>query len=330
MKRKQVKIGITIGDPAGIGPEVSLKAVNSLVDKSITPVLVGRSRVVEELYPALFKDYRIIRNTDAELLPGKRYFYTTGPEVPVPEPGKGSPGTGSESLGYIDTALDLWKRGFIDTLVTAPVSKGYIQSSGVDFSGHTGYIAEKTGGSNPLMLMYSPRYRVIPVTTHIPVSDIVKNLSVGRITETIISGARAVEEIDGRRARVAVAGLDPHCGDSGAIGEFDDNVTKTAVENAVGRGIDAEGPFAADTLFTQENWEKYSLVIAMYHDQGLIPFKVLAFDRGVNVTLGLDIVRTSADHGTAYGIAGKGIADPGSMGEAILLACRLVLNKKKD
>ncbi len=329
MKRKQVKIGITIGDPAGIGPEVSLKAINSLEDKSITPVLVGRSRVVEKLYPGLFKDYRIIHNTDTEPLPGRRYFYTTGPEMPVPEPGEGSPGTGSESLGYIDTALDLWKRGFIDALVTAPVSKGYIQSSGVEFSGHTGYIAQKTGGSNPLMLMYSPQYRVIPVTTHIPVSDIVKNLGVERITETIITGARAVEEIDGRKARVAVAGLDPHCGDSGAIGEFDDDVTKTAVENAVTRGIDTAGPFSADTLFTKENWEKYSLVIAMYHDQGLIPFKVLAFDRGVNVTLGLDIVRTSADHGTAYGIAGKGKADPGSMREAVLLACRLVLNKKE-
>ncbi len=330
MKRKQVKIGITIGDPAGIGPEVSLKAVNSLKDRSITPVLVGRSRVIEKHYPGLFKNYRIIHNTDTELLPGKRYFYTTGPEMSVPEPGEGNPGTGSESLGYIDTALDLWKKGFIDALATAPVSKGYIQSSGVEFSGHTGYIAQKTGGSNPLMLMYSPRYRVIPVTTHIPVSDIVKNLSVEGITEAIVSGAGAIEEIDGRRARVAVAGLDPHCGDNGAIGTFDDDATKTAVEKAVSRGIDAEGPFSADTLFTKENWGRYSLVIAMYHDQGLIPFKVLAFDRGVNVTLGLDIVRTSADHGTAFSLAGKGKADPGSMGEAILLACRLVRNRRED
>ncbi len=329
MKRKPVKIGITIGDPAGIGPEVSLKAAACLEEKSLIPVLIGRSEVVTELYPGLSKDYRIIDNPDMEPLRGNRYFYTTGSHRPLPEPGRGSPETGGESLEYIDTALELWKKGFIDAVATAPVNKGFIQKSGVEFSGHTEYIARKTGEASPLMLMYSPVFRVIPVTTHIPVSGIINNLSEERITEAIISGAGAIEELDGKKARVAVAGLDPHCGDSGAIGDFDERVTKIAVENAVRKGIDVEGPLSADTLFMRDIWKKYSLAIALYHDQGLIPFKVLAFERGVNVTLGLKIIRTSADHGTAYNMAGRGEADHRSMLEAILLAYRLVLNKKE-
>jgi 4-hydroxythreonine-4-phosphate dehydrogenase len=330
LKRKPVKIGITIGDPAGIGPEVSLKAVDCLEGKSIIPLLIGRREVVEKLYPGLIKGCQVIDNTECDLLPGNRYFYTTGSDRPLPEPGCGSPETGGESLEYIDTALELWKKGFIDAIATAPVSKEFIQKSGVEFSGHTEYIAEKTCGSKPLMLMYSPEFRVIPVTTHIPVSEIIHALSAERITEAIVSGAGAMEEIDGKKPQIAVAGLDPHCGDGGAIGDFDERVTKTAVENAVKRGIDTEGPLSADTLFMRDNWKKYSLAIAMYHDQGLIPFKVLAFEKGVNTTLGLKIVRTSADHGTAYNLAGKGDADHRSMLEAILLAYRLVLNKKRE
>lgn len=329
MKRKPVKIGITIGDPAGIGPEVSLKAVDSLEEKSIIPVVIGRTEVITKLYPDLFKDYKIIDNSDLSLLPGKKYLYSVGSDKPLPKPGSGSPETGSESLEYIDTALELWGKGFIDAIVTAPVNKGFIQKSGVKFSGHTEYIAGKTGGPYPLMLMYSPEFRVIPVTTHIPVSDIFKGLSVERITEAIISGAEAIEMIDGEKARVAVAGLDPHCGDSGAIGDFDEKVTEAAVTNAIKKGINVVGPLSADTLFVRDNWKKYTLAVAMYHDQGLIPFKALAFERGVNVTLGLKIVRTSADHGTAYNIAGRGEADYRSMYEAILLAYRIVLNARE-
>ncbi len=323
-ERKVRIVGITAGDPSGVGPEVSIKALRELARPDIIPVLIGRAEALRQIYPEL-ANY-IILGSDfdpADLKPGLLYCADTGGEYPVPEPGRGNEYTGRESLDYIDYAVELWKSGRIDAVATAPVSKELINRSGTPFVGHTEYFADMIGETNPYMMMYSPRYRVILSTTHIPVSEVEKSLSVDSILNVIRMADRALLPIDGARPRIAVCGLDPHCGDGGAISGFDSAVTREAIRCAVREGIAAEGPYAADTLFIPGRWSSYGTVVAQYHDQGLIPFKMLAFDTGVNVTLGLSMVRTSADHGTAFDIAGKGLADFRSMRESILLAASL-------
>ncbi len=329
MRNEALKIGITAGDPSGIGPEVAMKAINALNDPAIIPVLIGREAALKKNHPDLFIDYEPacaitpVGGAGVSLKRGKKYFHDVALDLPVPSPGKGSRETGIEALACIDAGLDLWKAGEIDALVTGPVHKGFIERSGVRFTGHTEYIAGKTGGAEPYMMMFAPRYRVILASTHVPVATIPARVDGQRILDVIRIGYDSIRRIDGADVTIAVAGLDPHCGDDGAIGTFDRDVTTGAVEAARREGIPVEGPFAADTLFLPGTWERYSLLVAHYHDQGLIPFKVLAFDEGVNVTLGLPIVRTSVDHGTAYDIAGKNVARWSSMVEAIRLALRL-------
>ncbi len=323
MQREVLKLGVTAGDPAGIGPEVALKAINALTDKSIIPILIGRASALEKNYPDLFSGYEITGPCHGEPVPGKKYLHDIPLDLPVPKPGAGTADTGKEALAYIDTAIDLWRAGGIDAVATAPVSKSLIEKSGVPFTGHTEYMAGRIGETNPLMMMYSEKYRVLLASTHVPVSGIMKGLGLERLLAVIRTGYDSIRSIDGGTVRLAIAGLDPHCGDDGAIGTFDRDVTSRAVSMARDEGIPIDGPFAADTLFIPAAWERYSLVVAHYHDQGLIPFKMLAFDEGVNVTLGLSMVRTSADHGTAFDIAGKNIARWSSMAEAIRLAQRL-------
>jgi 4-hydroxythreonine-4-phosphate dehydrogenase len=177
------------------------------------------------------------------------------------------------------------------------------------------------------MMMFSLKYRVLLATTHIPVTRVTESITLEGLLNVIRVGYRSIRSIDGNVAKIAVAGLDPHCGDDGAIGVFDRDITRRAVQRAAGEGIPVFGPFAADTLFIPDTWERYNLVIAQYHDQGLIPFKMLAFNDGVNVTLGLSMIRTSVDHGTAFDIAGKNESRFTSMTEAIKLAKRLVLSQ---
>ncbi|MCU0848083.1 MAG: 4-hydroxythreonine-4-phosphate dehydrogenase PdxA [Spirochaetes bacterium] len=329
MPEGPLKIGITCGDPAGIGPEVSLRAAGLLKNPNIIPILIGRKELLERLYPGLVRGFNMVDDlSGAEC--GKKYIYDVKSDLPVPEPGRGNPTTGLESKSYMDAAIGFWLDGGIDALVTAPVSKEMIEKSGTPFTGHTEYIAFRTGKEKPYMMMYSERYRVILATTHMPLSDVPGNIDAGRILDVIRAGSRAVESIDGKKARIAVAGLDPHCGDGGAIGDFDSRVTAEAVKRARDEGIDAEGPVSADALFIPGRWSGYSLAVAQYHDQGLIPFKVLSFESGVNVTVGLSITRTSPDHGTAYDIAGKGVADCTSMIEAVNLAFRLETVKRRS
>ena len=326
MSNPPIKIGITIGDPAGIGPEVTLKAINELYGPDIIPVVIARNEVLRQYYPEFLHDYIIIRNekiNTSDILSKKKYLVDITSDSPVPSPGSGNVDTGLESRIYIDKAVDLWKQGIVNAIVTGPVSKAYIEKSGCRFTGHTEYIAKLINEENPYMLMYSPDYRVLLVTTHIPVADIPGMITAEKIYNTIITGHKAIRILDAENARIAIAGLDPHCGDDGAIGNFDTEITAKVVQRALKDGINIEGPFSADTLFTPQKWKTYNLAIAHYHDQGLIPFKALAFDSGVNITLGLSIIRTSPDHGTAYDIAGQNKANHKSMLEAIKIAYRL-------
>lgn len=328
MQREVLKIGITAGDPAGIGPEVALKAVNALRDETIIPIVIGRKSVLEKNHPDLFSGFEITGGPH-DVAPGRKYLHDLALDLPVPVPGRGTPDTGRESLACIDEAVDLWREGVIDAVVTGPVSKGLIEKSGVHFTGHTEYIADRIGETSPLMMMFSEQYRVLLASTHVPVSEIPRHLGRERLLAVVRAGHESIAAIDGGAVRIAVAGLDPHCGDDGAIGTYDRDVTARAIEEARAGGVPVEGPFAADTLFILDTWRRYSLVIAQYHDQGLIPFKMLAFDEGVNITIGLSIVRTSVDHGTAFDIAGTGAARWSSMAAAIRCAGLLARNRRR-
>ncbi|MGL4370016.1 MAG: 4-hydroxythreonine-4-phosphate dehydrogenase PdxA [Spirochaetota bacterium] len=317
-------IGITLGDPAGVGPEVALRSLtSSFPSRDFVPVLIGRRGIIQRHYPS-FDKYLTPASPEQLHNPDLSAIYIDDIESadPVPDPGKGSILTARESLRCIDRSIELWSGGIIDAVVTGPVNKGLIEQSGTPFMGHTEYYAEKTGGT-PYMMMFSAEYRVLLVTTHCAIDELPAAVTEDAIYRTIAAGHKALSRIDGKAPRIAVCGRDPHCGDHGAISTFDDDVTSAAVARAKNDGICVQGPVSADTVFLPSKWKSYQLVIAHYHDQGLIPFKICAFDSGVNVTLGLDIVRTSVDHGTAFDIAGKNCAGYESMSEAIRLARRL-------
>ncbi|MBN1499268.1 MAG: 4-hydroxythreonine-4-phosphate dehydrogenase PdxA [Spirochaetes bacterium] len=321
--RQKNNIAITTGDPASIGPEVVLQALSSFNRSfDFTPVVIGDYEFLRGYYQNLFDKLNFkVSNADLpDISPGVPNFINLKNVSLKTKPGTGSSDSGRASLEYIDCSIDLWKKGIINAVSTAPVNKGFICRAGYSFSGHTEYYARKTGNNEPFMMMYSDKYRVILVSTHHRLFNLEKLITYESILETIKTAASSIEKIDLSRPKLAVCGLDPHCGDNGAIGNFDNEVTVKAISDARAAGIDVSGPFAADTVFIPGKWENYSCVIAHYHDQGLIPFKMLAFENGVNVTLGLPIVRTSADHGTAYDIAGKGIAGFMSMKKAIIMA----------
>lgn len=319
---RNVRIGITLGCPAGVGGEVTLKALPH-IENGISVVLIGRKSVLDNHYPHLMSSFDIplFNSENSSDVPVS--FYDIESDLPVPELGNGNLDTAKESISYIDASIDLWRRGLIDAVVTAPVHKGLIEKSGLKFMGHTEYFADKINENDPVMMMYSEKLSVVLVTTHYKIADIPKLVTAEKIESTIRTANDALKKIRGKNPKIALAGLDPHCGDNGAIGTFDSEVSARVVEKLKGE-IDVSGPFSADTLFMKSKWEKFDVAIAHYHDQGLIPFKILAFDKGVNVTLGLSLVRTSVDHGTAYDIAGKDMAGYQSMVEAVDLAALLV------
>ncbi len=332
MRGRALRVAVTCGDPAGIGPEVALKAVHELNNPDILPVIIGRSSVVQTHYNALTGGMEFISPEKLQgIAPGGRYLCDISADFPLPTLGNGTPDTGEESLLYVDTALRLWQEGKVDALVTGPVSKSLIERSGTPFTGHTEYIADFLGEDDPFMMMYDRQYRVLLATTHLPLDRVREQVDRERLLKVFSVGYESIRSIDGagKPITIAVTGLDPHCGDGGAICHFDDAVTSPAVEDARARGIPVEGPFAADTLFMPEKWRRYSLVVVHYHDQGLIPFKMVAFDRGVNVTLNLSITRTSVDHGTAFDIAGTDRASHTSMAEAIRVAAMLESKKNR-
>jgi 4-hydroxythreonine-4-phosphate dehydrogenase len=320
------RLGITLGDPAGIGPEVLAASLSEFDFSSIPfiPIIIGRREAVQRAFSRFPKLVLTDLPDTADILdPSHIYLHPLEFDHPLPDHGKGSIESAKESLAYIDESIALWKSRTIDGIVTGPVNKGLIEKSGTKFMGHTEYIAERTGGHTPYMMMFSGKYRVLLVTTHYAIDELPALVNRKSILDTIECCDKALTAIDGKRPRIAVAARDPHCGDAGAISMFDTDVTAKAISDATALGIDCSGPFAADTLFLESKWRTFDCAIAQYHDQGLIPFKILAFEDGVNVTLGLPVVRTSVDHGTAYDIAGKGIAQHSSMTQALRLAARL-------
>ena len=308
-------IVITMGDPAGIGPEVALKALASPEILRLANFLfIGDGFVINKVSRGLraklsspFLDLSNVRP--------KSFCY-----------GASRPEFGKAAIEYIDKALELLLSRRADAVVTAPINKTSVISSGMKgFEGHTEYLAKKALARDVAMMFVGKQLKITLATRHIPLKDVSKRLSVDSICRAImITDAALKKYFKIPHPRIGVAGLNPHAGEGGVFGDEEKRIIMPAIKRASGsiRGI--AGPVPPDVIFYEALAKKYDAVIAMYHDQALIPFKLFHFKDGVNVTLGLPFVRTSPDHGTAFDIAGKSVADPSSMEEAIILAARLV------
>jgi 4-hydroxythreonine-4-phosphate dehydrogenase len=333
-------LGITLGDPAGIGPEVIVRALARRdVRAACRPVVIGDRGSLEAAAARLKKRLALRTVDERTLLAGDsgRGASLAVDLLPVSElsaracrPARPSIEGGRATYRYIETATRLAQRGAIDAIVTAPINKAVVTRAGFPISGHTELLRELTGAREVRMMLAGDKLRVVLVTMHVALADVSRVLTVRDVTRTILIAAEHLHRYHGlARPRIAVAGLNPHAGDHGLFGDEEATRIAPAVRRACQAGARASGPYAADSLFFRAVAGEFDAVVAMYHDQGLIPLKLLHFHDGVNVTMGLPILRTSPDHGTAYDIAGRGTADPGSMTAAILLAARMARSRAK-
>ncbi len=329
-------IGITMGDPGGIGPEILVAALSSPDLYGICrPLVLGDLNIIRKAAAFLKTDIRPVE-TDAPEKADFRFGYpdiigVSDMDMKNFMPARPTPETGRAMLGYITAAADLAMANRIDAIVTAPITKTALRMAGSRFHGHTELIAHLTGAAEYAMMLAGERLKVVLVTVHIPVADIARSLDRQRILLTIRITHTALKERFGIPSpRLAVAGLNPHAGEDSMFGPEEKDTIAPAVNDAREEGIDAAGPFPPDTLFCHAVNGAYDSVVCMYHDQGLIPFKMIHFEDGVNTTLGLPVIRTSVDHGTAYDIAWKGVASHRSLTAAIKMASFQSVNRKKQ
>jgi 4-hydroxythreonine-4-phosphate dehydrogenase len=321
------KIAVTMGDPAGIGPEVVLKALlqSSELRDFCIPVIIGDRVVMEEAIrlPGLSVKLNIIRTPEeAKATAGSidmidlALLNSFEKKMPTAEGGRAS-------AAYIRKAVELAVNKQVDAMVTAPISKEALKMAGMHWPGHTEMIAELTGTKDYAMMLAGGPLRVILVTIHTSLRNVPDLVTKEKVLKTIRLARKACSMLGIRHPRIAVAGLNPHAGEAGIFGDEETREIVPAIESAAMEGIPATGPFPPDTVFIRAYKGEVDIVVCMYHDQGLIPLKMIAFDKGVNVTIGLPIIRTSPDHGTAYDIAWSGNADPSSMIEALKLALKM-------
>jgi 4-hydroxythreonine-4-phosphate dehydrogenase len=312
-------IALTIGDPAGIGPEVVIKA---LADPQFAPrahwIVVGDARVLERTEQAIGLKLQSAEIRDVRALANFEDFTF----------GRLDARCGAAAVEYVRIATEMCLGGEADAMVTAPLNKEAVTLSGRPFSGHTEYIAQLCGAADSRMLLFSEKLAAVHVTTHVALRNAC-DLSTPRILRTIELGDQAMKSLGFERPRIAVCGLNPHAGEHGLFGSEDERFISPAIVAARGAGILCSGPHAADTIFLQAVRGAYDLIIAMYHDQGHIPMKLIDFEGTVNISLGLPIIRTSVDHGTAFDIAGKNEADPHSMKQAMRVAVRMASARRR-
>ena len=330
-KAENIIVGISIGDLNGIGSEVILKTFeDTRMLELCTPVIFANVKIVSFLKKELKLDVAIHGIDKVEqLVVGKINVLNVWREGVNLEFGKNDDVVGGYAIKSFVAATKALKEGLVDVLVTAPINKYNIQSEEFKFPGHTDYLDKELEG-DALMLMVHDDLRVGLLTDHVPVNEVAKHLNEKLISskiKTIIQTLKQDFEIE--KPKVAVLGLNPHSGDNGVIGQEEEKIMKPALKKLFEAGNMVFGPFPADGFFGSAQYEKYDAVIATYHDQGLIPFKTLSFENGVNYTAGLNKVRTSPDHGTAYEIAGKGVANHESFKEAVYLAID-IYNKRND
>jgi 4-hydroxythreonine-4-phosphate dehydrogenase len=328
-------LALTLGEPAGIGGEITLKAWLARHAEHLPPffVLDAPERLIN-LAAALRLDIpvrAIAAPEDAAAI-----FATALPVLPIALPRpvvpcKPDPGNAAAVIGAIASAVQFVQQGRAAAIVTNPIQKETLYAAGFRHPGHTEYLAELAGGLTPVMMLAGPELRVVPVTVHQPLRDAVAQLRTSDIiTAGKITAAALQRDFGIAKPRLAVAGLNPHAGENGTIGHEDIDIVLPAVTALRALGIAVSGPLPADTMFHAAARRQYDVALCMYHDQALIPLKTLDFDRGVNVTLGLPFIRTSPDHGTACDIAGKGVAKPDSLIAAMALAGALVQRRVAD
>jgi 4-hydroxythreonine-4-phosphate dehydrogenase len=327
-------IGITMGCPVGIGPEIILRFFAAKTEvRDFAPVVLGDINVLERCRRELGMDKACRLWHPGEPLPPDGIPVIAGSSLDAEALQWGRPNreTGKAMVDYITTAVSLIRDGHLDGMVTCPISKKTLQEAGYNFPGHTEMLAYLTGSLNPVMMMAGARLRVTLVTIHCPLASVVPQISSASIYRLIrITHQALVTDFNIETPRIAVAGLNPHAGEQGLFGDEEKLLIAPAIEKARHKGMNAQGPFPPDTVFLKAAAGDYDAVVCMYHDQGLIPFKLLHFSDGVNVTLGLPVVRTSVDHGTAYDIAGRGIADPQSLAAAVELSGTISRNRRKN
>ncbi len=329
----KIKVGISLGDVNGIGLEVLLKALaDDRMFEHFTPILFGSSRIVsfyrkvlnmQELTPFSTRNL-------AELRQNALNVYQTWQDDVRIEPGKPNPEVAEYAIKSLDAACEALENGHIDVLVTLPLDKSLVAQKLPDFTGYTGYLSSRFNSADSLMILCSESLKVALVTGHIPLKDVASSLSVEVIMKRIQALNNALKQDFGfEKPRIAVLGLNPHNGDSGILGREEIDIIQPATEMAFAQGILAFGPYSPDGFFGSSLQNQFDGVVAMYHDQGLIPFKALDFHRGVNFTSGMKYIRTSPDHGTAFDIAGKNMANESSLIEALYLACDTFRNRRQ-
>lgn len=318
----KIKIAITVGDPSGIGPEIACKFAKELSGKEeFEPVFISYDKVITNSFDSIVK--------------------TSKPEMSIIEPdeemdfevehGVIKPEYGKASMLCVEKAVKLALDGEVDAVVTCPINKASIKAGGYDFPGHTEFLGYLTKTRNFSMLMVGKKIRTVLATTHVPMDELTSKLDEKSIMNAIVNAHEAGQFFCGtRKPKIAVCGLNPHAGDRGALGYEEITLIEPVIDIAKAGGMDVEGPFPADSLFPKVAKGEYDFVVVMYHDQGLIPVKLEAFGNAVNVTLNLPIIRTSVDHGTAFEIAGEGIADHNSLVRAVDVAVEMVKNARSS
>lgn len=326
----KIKVGITIGDLNGVGSEIILKTFS---DKRMlemcTPVLFASSKVIAFYKKTLKLNIQTQGITDlGKIVDGRFNVCNTWKEDVTISYGKPSKDAGKYAFLSLDKATEALKNKEIDVLVTAPIHKENIQSEDFAFPGHTEYLESKLEGES-LMILMTNKLRVGLITGHIPISKVAETITPELIKKKVsIMYRTLVEDFGIEKPKIAILGLNPHCGDHGVIGNEDDEIVRPTIEEYLNEGKLIYGPYAADSFFGSETYKEFDAVLAMYHDQGLAPFKTIAFGNGVNYTAGLSEIRTSPDHGTAYNIAGKGVCEIGSFKEAMFQA--ISIHRKRE
>lgn len=326
----QPVLALTTGEPAGIGPEIALHVAARyrkarlvlIADIELLRLRASAERLELELVP--FASAGAV-SSEPVLESGKRRIEVL--HVPLARPsvaGQLDPRNARYVLATLDAALDACAGGLMQAIVTAPVHKGVINDAGVPFSGHTEYLAQRSCGS-PVMMLAAPALRVALVTTHLPLRDVCAAITQARVEQVLRIVAHDLRVRFGiDNPRIQVCGLNPHAGEGGHLGTEDDAMIAPAIESLRAAGVAVDGPWPADTAFIPERRDRYDVTVAMYHDQGLPVLKALGFGQAVNITLGLDVIRTSVDHGTALDIAGRGLAESNSLEVAVDQALELV------
>ncbi len=324
MGRRKVRLALTIGDPGGIGPEICSRVLASdKRNRDIDFVIIGSAPALFREGPWIEDEFPLVdagRSGEAATPPEGTCIVSTGGTEPPPL-GRPTAEGGFASGRAVEVAVDLARRGGIDGIVTGPISKEALRLAGYGYDGHTEMLADLFDAPDCQMMMVDGAFRVVILTRHLPLRKVAETISARLIEKGVKVVNDSLEDCFGlRKPRIAVAALNPHAGEGGYIGSEEEEVIGPAVAGLRQQGFAVEGPLPADSLFHSNRARLYDAIVALYHDQGMIPFKMTAFERGVNVTVGLPVIRTSVCHGTAYDIAGSGTAGTGSLEAAVELA----------